>query len=120
MPYYSPMQGDYQTYGYGQGDPGFLSRLWKGVRKIAAPILGGMIGGPIGMAVGGAFGGGGRTPPIYRGVVPQPRQDLRLNLGPISTRSTDYWPPVPRFTGANMPRPRVVRGMEDLGGGTGS
>ncbi len=49
--------GDYKTYGYA-GDPGFLSSLWKGIKKVALPILGGLIGGPIGAAVGGAVGGG--------------------------------------------------------------
>jgi len=49
MSYYSPPAGDYKTYGYA-GDPGFLSSLWKGVKSIALPILGGMIAGPAGVA----------------------------------------------------------------------
>ncbi len=119
MPYYAQARGDYRTYGYGQGDPGFLSSLWKGIKKVAAPIIGGMIAGPAGAAVLGGVFGGGRTPPIYRGVAPQPRQNVQLRMGPIAARSTDYWPPVPRFAGAPMARPRVT-GMEDLGGaGTG-
>jgi len=51
MSYYSPAGGDYKTYGYA-GDPGFLSSLWKGVKKVAS-----FIPGPIGMvatALGGA------------------------------------------------------------------
>ncbi len=53
MSYYSmrPM-GDYKTYGYA-GDPGFLSSLWKGIKKIARPIIGGLIGGIPGMIVAG-------------------------------------------------------------------
>ena len=62
MSYAARPMGDYKTYGYA-GDPGFLSSLWKGIKKVAAPILGGIIGGPIGMAIGGV-GMGGRTPPI--------------------------------------------------------
>jgi len=65
MSYYlaRPM-GDYKTYGYA-GDPGFLSSLWKGIKKIAPIIIGGAIGGPVGAAIGGIGGGGAviRTPP---------------------------------------------------------
>ncbi|KKL93329.1 hypothetical protein LCGC14_1875810 [marine sediment metagenome] len=56
MSYASRPMGDYKTYGYA-GDPGFLSSLWKGIKKVALPILGGVIGGPVGMAVGAAGGG---------------------------------------------------------------
>ena len=63
MSYYGSPMGDYRTYGYA-GDPGFLSSLWRGVKKIALPIIGGMIAGPMGAAVGTAVGGSGRTPPI--------------------------------------------------------
>ena len=61
MSYAQRPMGDYKTYGYA-GDPGFLSSLWRGVKSIALPIIGGMIGGPAGMAVGAAAGGGGRKP----------------------------------------------------------
>ena len=47
--------GDYKTYGYG-GDPGFLSRLWKKIKPIAAPIIGTLIGGPFGAMAGAALG----------------------------------------------------------------
>jgi len=47
MSYYARPMGDYKTYGYA-GDPGFLSSLWKGIKKFALPILGGVVGGPIG------------------------------------------------------------------------
>lgn len=61
MSYYTPQSGDYRTYGYA-GDPGFLSSLWRGVKKIAGPIIGGMIGGPLGNVVGGVLTGGGGSP----------------------------------------------------------
>ena len=59
MSYASRPMGDYRTYGYA-GDPGFLSSLWKGIKKIAPTIIGAAIGGPIGAVVGAAGGGGGR------------------------------------------------------------
>ena len=67
MSYANRPMGDYKTYGYA-GDPGFLSSLWRGVKKIAPMIIGGMIGGPAGAIVAGAgAGGGGKpTPPMPR------------------------------------------------------
>ena len=59
MSYYSPAGGDYRTYGYA-GDPGWLSSIWKGIKKVAPTIIGGMIGGPIGAVVGAAGGGGAK------------------------------------------------------------
>ena len=61
MSYANRPMGDYKTYGYA-GDPGFLSSLWKGIKKVAFPIIGGMLGGPLGAAVGGAVSGGGAQP----------------------------------------------------------
>jgi len=65
MSYYSPPMGDYKTYGYA-GDPGFLSSLWKGFKKVAK-----FIPGPIGTiarvaGVGAIALGGAKilTPPI--------------------------------------------------------
>ena len=62
MTYAYRPQGDYRTYGYA-GDPGFLSSLWKGVKKIAR-----FIPGPIGViataaGVAGALGGGPKMTP---------------------------------------------------------
>ena len=63
MSYYRSPMGDYKTYGYA-GDPGFLSSLWKGVKKIAGPVIGGLIGGPVGAVIGGLGGGGKPTPQL--------------------------------------------------------
>ncbi len=55
MSYAMRPMGDYKTYGYA-GDPGFLSSLWKGIKKVALPVIGGMLGGPVGAAIGTAAG----------------------------------------------------------------
>ena len=75
MSYYSPQAGDYKTYGYA-GDPGFFSSLWRGVKKFALPVIGGMLGGPLGAAVGGAVGGGPKpqAPRMQFPVVPSGTQ----------------------------------------------
>jgi len=54
MSYYQRPMGDYATYGYA-GDPGFLSSLWKGIKRIAPTLIGGAIAGPFGAMVGGAI-----------------------------------------------------------------
>ena len=69
MSYANRPMGDYKTYGYA-GDPGFLSSLWKGIKKVALPVLGGIIGGPVGAALGGALGGK-PSPPTQFPMVPQ-------------------------------------------------
>ena len=61
MSYYQRPMGDYKTYGYA-GDPGFLSSLWKGIKSIALPVIGGMLGGPVGAAIGTAVGGSRSAP----------------------------------------------------------
>ena len=61
MTYAKRPMGDYKTYGYA-GDPGWLSSIWKGIKKIAPTVLGGIIGGPVGLAVGSMGGGGGGKP----------------------------------------------------------
>ena len=63
MSYYRPPMGDYKTYGYA-GDPGWLSSIWKGIKKIAPTVIGAVVGGPIGAVIGGAGGGGGGGKPI--------------------------------------------------------
>ena len=71
MSYYMRPMGDYKTYGYA-GDPGFLSSLWRGVKKFALPVLGGIIGGPVGAVLGGAAGGGAKpAPPTQFPMVPR-------------------------------------------------
>ncbi len=59
MSYAQRPVGDYRTYGYA-GDPGFLSSLWKGIKKVAK-----FIPGPIGMLAGaaGAVGAIGKMQP---------------------------------------------------------
>ena len=52
MSYAGRPMGDYKTYGYA-GDPGFLSSIWKGIKRVAPAIVGGLIGGPVGAAIGG-------------------------------------------------------------------
>ena len=63
MSYAQRPMGDYKTYGYA-GDPGWLSSIWKGIKKIAPAIIGGMVGGPAGAIIGAAGGAGKPTPPI--------------------------------------------------------
>ncbi len=119
MPYYGQARGDYSTYGYGRGDPGFLSSLWKGVKKLVIPAAATLIGGPIaGGIVRAGMGGGGRTPPIM-GQRSQPRQELGVAVGPMRLKSTDFYPPVPQFTGAAMGRPRMTPGFAGAMEGTG-
>jgi len=63
MSYANRPMGDYKTYGYA-GDPGWLSSIWKGIKKVAPAILGGVIGGPAGALIGAAGSAGKPTPPI--------------------------------------------------------
>ena len=62
MTYAQRPMGDYKTYGYA-GDPGWLSSIWKGIKKIAPTIVGGMIGGPAGAIVAAGAGAGGQPRP---------------------------------------------------------
>jgi len=62
MSYYRRPMGDYATYGYA-GDPGWLSSLWKGIKKVALPVIGGMLGGPVGASIGTAAAGGRKPSP---------------------------------------------------------
>ena len=57
MTYAVRPMGDYKTYGYA-GDPGWLSSIWKGVKKLAPRLIGTAIGGPIGGLITGATIGG--------------------------------------------------------------
>lgn len=56
-----------------------FSKIWKGVRKVAGPVIGGLIGGPVGAVAGGLLAGGGGTPPI------RPAAPSRA-LVPVATR----------------------------------
>ena len=60
MSYARRPMGDYKTYGYA-GDPGFLSSLWKGIKKFAPAVLGFAAGGIPGAV---ATLGGGSGPKI--------------------------------------------------------
>jgi len=119
MPYYSQARGDYRTYGYGQGDPGFLSSLWKGVKKIAAPIIGGMIGGPVGASLASAAFGGGGTPTIRPGGGGFPSRQGTFAVGPMRVTSQQFYPPVPQFHGGRIPAPTAHEKMAMAAAGTG-
>jgi len=69
MSYYRYPMGDYKTYGYA-GDPGFLSSLWKGIKRVAPAIIGGIVGGPFGAAIGGGIGSKPSAPSQFP-MVPQ-------------------------------------------------
>jgi len=71
MSYAARPMGDYKTYGYA-GDPGWLSSLWKGIKKVAPAIIGGFVGGPVGALIGGTVGSNGQqkmTPPTLPGAI---------------------------------------------------
>ncbi len=57
MSYYTRPMGDYKTYGYA-GDPGWLSSIWKVVKKPLLKVAGTLIGGPVGAVITGATIGG--------------------------------------------------------------
>ena len=62
MSYGHPPMGDYKTYGYA-GDPGWLSSIWKGIKRIAPIVAGTVIGGPVGGIISGLGGtNGGKSP----------------------------------------------------------
>lgn len=54
MSYAQRPMGDYKSYGYGpyRGDPGFLSSLWKGIKKVAKPLIGAALGFEVGYTGG--------------------------------------------------------------------
>ncbi len=61
MSYAARPMGDYATYGYA-GDPGWLSSIWKVVKKPLRTVVGGMVGGPVGAFIAGAAGGAAAKP----------------------------------------------------------
>jgi len=70
MSYYTVRPaGDYKTYGYA-GDPGFLSSLWKGIKKVGRIAIGTALGGPIGGVVAGLPAPSGGTPPMQFPIAP--------------------------------------------------
>jgi len=60
MTYAARPMGDYKTYGYA-GDPGWLSSIWKVVKKPLRTVVGGLVGGPVGAFIAGAAGGAAGT-----------------------------------------------------------
>ena len=52
MSYAQRPMGDYKTYGYA-GDPGWLSRIWRGARTIIRRVAG-VVTSPIGQVITGA------------------------------------------------------------------
>ena len=62
MSYAQRPMGDYKTYGYA-GDPGWLSSIWKVVKKPLRTVVGGMVGGPVGAFIAGAAGGAASKKP---------------------------------------------------------
>jgi len=87
MSYYQPQMGDYKTYGYA-GDPGFLSKLWKGFKKVAR-----FIPGPIGTIARVAAGAGVA---VAAGSALK-RREQRVATPPI-------FPSVTSFPGGSMTR----------------
>jgi len=71
MSYAQRPMGDYKTYGYA-GDPGWLSRIWGGIKRVVRPVIGGLIGGPIGQVVAGAVGGAAGAGAVQRAPAPTP------------------------------------------------
>lgn len=61
MAYYARPMGDYKTYGYG-GDPGLLSSIWRGIKRVAPVVVGGLIGGIPGAMAGAGGVSGGQKP----------------------------------------------------------
>ncbi len=95
MSYAMRPMGDYKTYGYA-GDPGFLSSLWKGIKRIAPTILGTMIGGPIGGA-------------IVAGVTaPKPSPPMQFPALPGTIGGAVTFPGGVSVSGAFMPGQRAV------------
>lgn len=65
MSYAQRPMGDYKTYGYA-GDPGWLSSIWRGIKKVAPAIIGGVLGGPVGGIIAGTAGRVAKpTPPTF-------------------------------------------------------
>jgi len=97
MSYAARPMGDYKTYGYA-GDPGFLSNLWRGVKKIAPRIIGGLVGGPVGAIITGATVGGAVVGAIGKPrapTAPPPRINRRRRFfsrrnNRIGRRSTSF------------------------------
>jgi len=74
MSYAQRPMGDYKTYGYA-GDPGFLSNVFKFVKKRVIPFVARTLGGPAGAVigtVGGVVAGTASRPPAGPPAAPPP------------------------------------------------
>ena len=115
MSYARRPMGDYKTYGYA-GDPGFLSSLWRGIKKVAPAVIGGFLGGPAGALIAGVGGGGKPTPPIMPpgtvgGAISFPGGTS------ISGAVVPYGAPLPLSGRGGLPTyPIVGRGAQAYGG----
>jgi len=75
MSYAQRPMGDYKTYGYA-GDPGFLSSVFKFVKKKVIPLAARVFGGPAGAVIGtigGVIAGTAAQPPAAPPAAPPPR-----------------------------------------------
>ena len=111
MSYAQRPMGDYKTYGYA-GDPGFLSKLWKGFTKVAK-----FIPGPIGMAarVAGTVGIGVAAAKMMAPSMPYaPAQRAAGQYPAVSTfpggSMTQFGPTVKPFGGPQfaLPSPQTM------------
>ena len=117
MTYAQRPMGDYKTYGYA-GDPGWLSSIWKGIKKIAPAIIGGIVGGPAGALIGAAGSSGGRTPTIMAvppgtmgGAITFPGGTRISGALPVPTRGPRGFPKLPATIAANQAAANAAAGM---------
>jgi len=99
MTYAQRPMGDYKTYGYA-GDPGWLSSIWKAVKKPVMKVVGPLIGGPIGGIITAASVGGAvvaaTKKPVGPPAPPPPVQSVAPCLFPAAQLS------LPRLSDRHM------------------
>lgn len=107
MSYAQRPMGDYKTYGYA-GDPGFLSSLWRGIKKVAPAIIGGIVGGPAGAIIGAA---GGAAQPKITPALPAPPGTIGGAISfPGGTAIQTAWTPAARPPGRYRTPPYTATG----------
>lgn len=114
MSYAQRPMGDYKTYGYA-GDPGWLSSIWKGIKKIAPIVLGTVIGGPVGGVIGGL--GGGSAPRTVPRLPAPPGQVGGAITFPGGTSIGMGYAPTPMTPGRGRLPPYTATGPGVLPGG---